>query len=61
MKTLLVLEIMWFTICAFALGFGIYRMITAGAEESIGFFVISLLAFVIGFMRRKQRIKGNKN
>lgn len=57
MKTLKILEIMWFTIALLAVAAGVYQWITQSFTESAGYFIIALLAFAFGFVRHKQRMK----
>lgn len=57
MKTLKILEVMWFTIATIAVAAGIFKLITEPVAQSTGFFIIAVLAFAFGFARRNERIK----
>jgi len=57
MKTLKVLEVMWFSIAVFSLSVGIFKCVTSSITESMWYFIIALIAFAFGFVRRKQRLK----
>ncbi len=60
MKTLKILEIMWFTITIISAAVGFFKLISESLSESTGFFIIALLAFAFGFARRNMRIKSMK-
>lgn len=57
MKTLKILETMWFAIALLAVSFGVYQLVKESFTESIGYFIIALLAFAFGLVRHKQRMK----
>lgn len=56
MKTLKLLEIMWFSIAVIALLVGIYQLTTVSPASSVFYFIIAVLSGVFGYIRHKQRI-----
>jgi hypothetical protein len=61
MKTLKILEVMWFTIAFVSFSIGVFKLVTESFTESISYFIITLLALAFGFIRKKQRTNSDKN
>ncbi len=55
MKTLKLLEIMWFSIAVIAALVGCFQLTTVSPASSVFYFIIALLSVVFGYVRRKQR------
>lgn len=61
MKMIRILELSWLVIAIAGVSFGAYKATTAGINEALFIFGITLIAFVFYFMRRKQRISMEKH
>lgn len=57
MKTLKLLEIMWFSIAIIAVVVGCYQLTTVSPASCVFYFIIALISVVFGYVRRKQRIR----
>ena len=60
MKILRILEISWLIIAIGSLCAGVYKLISAGLNQAVFIFAISMIAFVFVMIRRKQRIAMEK-
>jgi membrane protein implicated in regulation of membrane protease activity len=54
-----ILEILWFSIAAFCLGLAINKTLNAGFKVSYPLFIISLIALLMFFIRRRIRKSAN--
>lgn len=60
MKTLKVLEIMWFSIALIAAVVGCFQLTTVSPASSVFYFIIALLSVAIGYIRRRQRVRAEQ-
>ncbi|MCC7332781.1 MAG: hypothetical protein IT232_09255 [Flavobacteriales bacterium] len=57
MKVVRFLELMWLIIAIFNISVGIYKLFTMPEiDDAIFFFIFALIAVILYFIRRKQRI-----
>lgn len=54
-KVVLFLEIMWLMIAIVSFSIGIYHLFFTGVEDGLFFFLLTFLAIVLYFLRRRQR------
>lgn len=54
------LEISWLLLGIIALALGGYKLIADGFSEAVFYFVVMVVSFSMYFVRRKQRVKINK-
>ncbi|KAF5079689.1 hypothetical protein DSECCO2_126820 [anaerobic digester metagenome] len=59
-KLSVVLETIWVILAVVCLGMGIYATSKAGLEQSYMFFLLSVLALLMFFARRRKRLSNGK-
>jgi membrane protein implicated in regulation of membrane protease activity len=59
-KLAYILELIWLGLAVFCIGVGIYATINTGFQTSYMFFVLSALAIIMYFIRRRRRLNMEK-
>lgn len=60
MKIIKILEISWLVIAIAGIVMGTYKISSGNNEEAVYFYVFTIVAGIFYYMRRKQRIKLEK-
>lgn len=61
MKIIKILEISWLLIAIAAIGLAIFKLIQGHTQDAIYFFIFMVVALIFYFIRRRQRIRMEKD